>query len=112
MPVNPAPSGMPPPREEPPLHWSDGSACHQPNLIFDHDPAKQLPYPRRLPPEDPEAAFSGRHFMRDTYPHQNEDKGELRLQRTHQLNVVIGIHSDHSDDNALRREHEITIHDG
>lgn len=44
-------------------------------FLLDHDPAKLLPYSNRLLPEDD----AGRHFMRDTYPQQSGDKGELRL---------------------------------
>lgn len=47
--------------------------------LLDHDLAKLVPYSRRLLPEDPEAVDACRHFMRDTYPQQSDDKGELRL---------------------------------
>jgi hypothetical protein len=48
-------------------------------LLSDRDPAKLLPFSKRPLPEDPDAVFSGRHFMRETYPHQNDDKSELSL---------------------------------
>jgi hypothetical protein len=43
-------------------------------FLIDHDPAKLLPYSKRLLPEDPEAVDAGRHFMRDTYQERNDDK--------------------------------------
>jgi hypothetical protein len=47
--------------------------------LLGHGPAELLAYSTRLLPEDPETIEIGRNFMRDTYSHQDEDKGELRL---------------------------------
>lgn len=47
-------------------------------FLIDNDPAKLLPFTRRLLPEDPEAAELARHFMRNTYPEQNDDMTKLR----------------------------------
>jgi hypothetical protein len=33
-------------------------------FLIDHNPAKLLPYEKRLIPEDPEAVVLPRHFMR------------------------------------------------
>lgn len=34
-------------------------------FLIDHNPAKLLPFSKRLLPEDPEATELGRHFMRN-----------------------------------------------
>jgi hypothetical protein len=48
-------------------------------FLIDNNPARLLPYSKRLLPEDPDATDLGRHFMRDTYPERNVDREELRL---------------------------------
>jgi hypothetical protein len=41
-------------------------------FLFDRDPAKLLPYTKRLLPEDPEIETLGRHFMRDSISEAND----------------------------------------
>jgi hypothetical protein len=48
-------------------------------FLIDNNPAKLLPYSKRLLPEDTDVVELGRHFMRNTYPERNDDNGELRL---------------------------------
>jgi len=35
------------------------------NWLIDNNPAKLLPFEKRLIPEDPDAIDAGRHFIRD-----------------------------------------------
>lgn len=41
-------------------------------FLIDHDPAKLLPFEKRLIPEDPETETLGRHFMRDSISDVND----------------------------------------
>jgi hypothetical protein len=41
-------------------------------FLIDNDPARLLPYSKRLLPEDPETETLGRHFMRDGISEAND----------------------------------------
>jgi len=46
---------------------NDDEQDDQPNtFLIDNDPAKMLPFSKRLVPEDSDAIDAGRHFMRDS----------------------------------------------
>ena len=51
----------------------------EPNtFLIDNDPAKLLPYSKQLLPDDPEAVYIGRHFVRNSYTETSDDSLKWR----------------------------------